>query len=67
MKWFHFQPGFPVNQSIYIPVAAVLATYAKENGKGMMFDEQFGDDVPPDPETPPEKKATKKPALKLVK
>jgi stringent starvation protein B len=55
------------SEHIYIPVAAVLATYAKENGKGMMFDEQFGDDVPPDPETPSEKKATKKPALKLVK
>lgn len=55
-----------------IPMRAVLAIYALENGKGMVFDEQEDEDGTPPPaqsspklpETPPTKK---KPALKLVK
>ena len=44
---------------------AVLAIYAKENGRGMEFDEEY--DGPP-PATPPaEQKGRSKPALKLVK
>ena len=53
---------------IYIPVEAVLAIYAKENGQGMMFSEDDGatsssdDDEPePDPDKP------KRPALRVVK
>ncbi|SHI50858.1 ClpXP protease specificity-enhancing factor [Cycloclasticus pugetii] len=55
------------SENLYIPINAVLATYAKENGKGMMFDERFEDDVPPDPDKSPAKKETKKPVLKIVK
>ncbi|PHR47456.1 ClpXP protease specificity-enhancing factor [Cycloclasticus sp.] len=55
------------SENLYIPINAVLATYAKENGKGMMFDERFEDDVPPDPDKSPVKKETKKPVLKIVK
>ena len=53
---------------IYIPVEAVLAIYAKENGQGMMFSEDDGamsssddDDPEPDPDKP------KRPALRVVK
>jgi stringent starvation protein B len=52
-------------KSTYInaPVAAVVAIYAKENGKGMIFDlEDYQDDTPP-PE-PPKKE---KPKLRVVK
>lgn len=48
---------------IVTPTTAVLAIYAKENGKGMIFDpEEHDDDSPP----PTEKKHTK-PQLRVVK
>ena len=55
--------GKPVN--IYVPMVAVLALYAQENGRGMVFDQE--DDGPP-PEDPPEKEPpSKKPFLRVVK
>jgi stringent starvation protein B len=59
-----FQARFSgVSQSISIPVAAVLALYAQENGQGMMFpadetgsmpaDGGTGNDADGDPEPPP--------------
>ena len=49
---------------IVTPVIAVLAIYAKENGKGMIFDQEDSDgDEPP----PPVKKPTAKPTLRIVK
>lgn len=60
-----------VAQSLYVPVAAVLAIYARENGEGMAFEleeaEQgasaergaSGDDEPPRP--------SGRPSLKVVK
>ena len=49
---------------IYTPVTAVLAIYAKENGKGMIFDLEDSDsDEPP----PPVKKPVAKPTLRIVK
>lgn len=54
-------------KSTYInaPISAIMAIYAKENGKGMVFeiDESQNDEPPPPPEKP--KKA--KPALRVVK
>lgn len=60
-----------VPQHIYIPVHAVLAVYARENGQGMAFDP----DDPPEPPPPTKKKPaeaveTQKPNranLKVVK
>lgn len=50
---------------IITPCKAVLAIYAKENGKGMIFDpEENEDETPP---TPTEPKAPQKPQLRLVK
>ncbi len=51
---------------IVAPLSSILAIYAKENGKGMIFDDdEYNDDTPPEP---PEKKARpNKPQLKVVK
>ena len=48
---------------VYVPLDAVLAIYAKENGRGMVFNED-GDDTEPDSNGP---KPGKRPALKIVK
>jgi len=57
------------SQQMFIPVDAVLAVYAKENGQGMMFSEDDGamsssdgdDPDDPDPDKP------KRPSLRVVK
>jgi stringent starvation protein B len=49
---------------VYVPVAAVLAVYAKENGRGMVFSE---DDSAPEPDGSTSRKPGKKPNLKIVK
>lgn len=52
-EWISFQARFSgVSQAIQIPVQAVLALYAQENGQGMMFpaEEEGGDTPPPAPE-----------------
>ncbi len=48
---------------ISAPTKAVLAIYAKENGKGMIFDQEDIDDEPP-PEQP---KTQQRPQLRVVK
>lgn len=58
--------GTPVQ--IDIPLPAVLALYAKETGKGMVFDPEEESDVTPPPEpSPPSPPKTKAPFLKVVK
>jgi stringent starvation protein B len=56
--------GQPMHVSV--PVMSVMAIYARENGKGMVFAEEDGggDDGPP-PE--PEDEKSKRPALRVVK
>ena len=52
-----------VSQLVSLPVGAVLAIYAKENGRGMMFEEGEPEPDPDDNEpTPPPR-----PSLKVVK
>lgn len=53
--------GKPMN--IVAPVTAIMAIYAKENGKGMIFDQE--DEEPES--TPPENKTPKRPSLRVVK
>ncbi len=54
--------GIPMH--IVTPTAAVLAIYAQENGKGMVFDpEEHEDDTPP----PSSKQKSVKPQLRVVK
>ena len=63
------------SMSLYIPIEAVLAVYAKENGQGMMFSEDDGavssdsddDDLEPDPGSGPGSSKAKRPSLRVVK
>lgn len=52
---------------VAFPVDAVLAIYAKENGKGMIFEDESGDDDRPPPHTDSDRGKTTKPVLKVVK
>ncbi len=64
--WISFSARFGgVPFSPLFPPAAVVAIYAKENGKGMAFPEEEPDSRPPSPE--PMETGGKKPALRLVK
>ncbi len=55
-----------VATDIYVPIAAVVGIYARENGQGMVFEPEEGagppDDPPPDPIKP-----EGRPSLKIVK
>ena len=59
-----------VPMAVFVPVVAILAIYAKENGQGMVFGSEAGapdpDDVPPPPKPEPAK-GEGKPSLKVVK
>ncbi|WP_239923553.1 ClpXP protease specificity-enhancing factor [Agaribacterium haliotis] len=56
-----------VSHDIFVPSSALLGIYARENGRGMMFDAE----VEPEPEPPkpakPVPSPAKKPGLRLVK
>ena len=60
---------------LYIPIGAVLAVYAKENGQGMMFSEDDGastaqddeSDHKPDPGPDSDPDKPKRPSLRVVK
>ncbi len=49
---------------IVAPISAVMAIYAKENGKGMIFDNESDDGHD---EPPPAQKTSNKPNLRVVK
>jgi len=51
--------------NLLVPIEAVLAIYARENGQGMMFNEEPGSGNPPDGPVPKDKKS--KPSLRVVK
>ena len=61
------------SEVLFIPIDAVLAVYAKENGQGMMFSEDDGATTSPDdernPETDPDPDPDKptRPSLRVVK
>ena len=50
---------------IIVPIKAILAIYAKENGKGMIFDQEEYDETDPLP-TPPGK-SPNRPKLRVIK
>lgn len=51
---------------VRIPIGAVLAIYAQENGRGMMFNEDEEPDQPP-PDGSDNPPRTSRPSLKVVK
>lgn len=64
-----------VPHTLYVPVAAILGIYARENGQGMVFDLEPSleegeeieteDDTPPPDSEPP--RPSGRPSLKVVK
>jgi stringent starvation protein B len=50
-----------------VPVGAVLAIYARENGKGMVFTEEDGGGDEPPPDSTPDEGGAKRPQLRVVK
>ncbi|MGH8553849.1 MAG: stringent starvation protein B, partial [Methylococcales bacterium] len=64
---FHARFG-GVSMHVEIPVSAVLAIYARENGQGMVFENEENSDPPTSPApSAPEKSKPRKPTLKVVK
>jgi len=63
--------GVPID--LFVPMVAILAIYAKENGQGMVFGNEAGAPDPDQPQPPKksisktEKPAKARPALKVVK
>lgn len=58
-----------VSRDIFVPIEAVVAIYAQENGRGMVFDEvsqgeSHSGDEDDGPKTPPK---SSRPTLKIVK
>lgn len=57
-----------VAQQVWIPIAAVMAIYARENGQGMVFEIETETPPPEDHEPAPEPpKPGGRPSLKVVK
>ena len=65
-EWLTFNARFSGRRyEVKVPLEAVLAIYAKENGQGMMFAQEDGNLPPTDPE--PGSGDNRKRHLKLVK
>ncbi len=60
-----------VPQEVFVPTAAVMGIYARENGQGMLFDAEDVPPTPPGPGKPSKQKDVEKsearPHLKVVK
>jgi len=66
--WLMFKARFSGREhKVSIPVEAVLAIYAKENGQGMMFAPEDEGQPPPDPDDGSGPASAKRPHLKIVK
>lgn len=71
-EWVLFSARFAGSEmSIEVPVKAVQAIYAKENGQGIFFPQEDGEDpAPEDGDQPPQsptKSESSRPALKVIK
>lgn len=55
-----------VSHAVHVPMAAVLAVYAQENGQGMMFSADNGPTEPP-PAAPQPDETPKRPHLRVIK
>ena len=57
--------GVPLD--VYLPLDSILGIYARENGQGMIFDDdELGNPTPPEPD-PIDPNSVRRPSLKLVK
>lgn len=69
--WIEFDARFAGQpMQIMLPPSAVVAIYAKENGQGMLFSEDDGEEPPPEPgpgDGGGEGAESKKPNLKVIK
>jgi stringent starvation protein B len=67
--WILFDARFGGKSfQVSVPIVAVLAIFARENGAGMSFGEdEHEDDPPPEPEDKGKKKTRSQPALRVVK
>lgn len=66
-EWVEFSARFSgKSQDVSVPTHAVLAIYAKENGQGMMFNDD-DPSAPIDPSEVVQTAKSKKPSLKVVK
>ena len=66
--WLLFKARFSGREyNVSIPVEAVLAIYAKENGQGMMFAQEEDGQPPPGPDDGSDPTPPKRPHLKIVK
>lgn len=66
--WVNFDARFSgVTHRIRIPVRAITAIYALENGRGMMFDQDDADDEGEPPENQPPTQTSGRPSLKVIK
>ncbi|MDZ7784435.1 MAG: ClpXP protease specificity-enhancing factor [Halioglobus sp.] len=55
-----------VAMDVYVPIAAVVGIYARENGQGMVFDPEESAEPPEEPPPRPRKRE-RRPSLKVVK
>ena len=66
--WLTFKVRFSGSEyDVSVPIEAVLAIYAKENGQGMMFSMDDETVPPTDPDSDPEGRPARRPHLKIVK
>lgn len=64
--WVTFDARFSgVPHRVRLPVIAINAIYAVENGRGMVFEHEELGDLPP--ENPPPKQPAGRPQLKVIK
>jgi stringent starvation protein B len=73
-EWIEFSARFGgIARLVRIPLAAVQAIYARENGQGMAFGDETPDetqpetDPQPEPEPPTPSGPARRPVLKIVK
>jgi stringent starvation protein B len=66
--WLTFKARFSGSEhDVVVPIDAVLAIYAKENGQGMMFSLEDETVPPTDPDSDSDAKPARRPHLKIVK
>jgi stringent starvation protein B len=66
--WLTFRARFSGREHVVrVPIEAVLAIYAKENGQGMMFAQDEDGESPTDPDDSPDGGPARRPHLKIVK